>query len=131
MGTSLNQGKCSNATKNSLSLSKSQNPCAETLVTSASKVCLPSFSDFIFVFPDEPECCRDLTITQAIILREFDVRFKPKLRFPIGPMDVHMHPSFFARKEVKPESSAPEDGRAHVRPQMTTTSTILLPQLLT
>jgi len=47
------------------------------------------------MLPNEPERCRDLTITQAVILREFDVWIKPKLRFPIGPMNMHMHPSFF------------------------------------
>ena len=94
-------------------------------------MCLPGFADFIFVFPNEPERCRDVAIAQAIILRQFNVRFKPEFRFPIGSVDVHVHSSFFARKEIKPKPSAPEDGRAHVRPQMTATSAILLPELLT
>jgi hypothetical protein len=45
------------------------------------------------------------------ILREFDLWFKPELRFAICADDVNVHAGFFPRKEKEPISSFSMDGR--------------------
>lgn len=76
-------------------------------------MCLPGLADFIFMFPNEFERYCDLTIAQAVVLRQFDVWFKLKFRFSVRSMHMDVHASFFARKEIKSEPSASKDGRAH------------------
>jgi hypothetical protein len=61
------------------------------------------------MFPDQRFSGPNLAVVQAIILRQFDARFKPKLRLPIGAIYVYVHPQFFAREEKEPESVFTKD----------------------
>ncbi len=53
--------------------------------------------------------------TQTIVLSLFNVRFKPELRFSIGPLDVNMFAFFLPGKEVEPQPTFTEDSGAHIR----------------
>ena len=64
------------------------------------------------MFPDQSLGRPNLTVVQAVILRQFDLRLKPELRFPISAMHVHVEPGFLAREEEEPESVLAKDRRA-------------------
>ena len=52
-GALLNHGKSSNGRKSSRPSTKSQKPCCEMFVTSASEVAGPGISDLLFAFLDQ------------------------------------------------------------------------------
>jgi hypothetical protein len=64
------------------------------------------------VFPDQRSSRPDLAVIQAIILRRYDLRFKPGLCFPVRAIDVHVQTRFLAREEKEPESVLAKDIRA-------------------
>jgi hypothetical protein len=66
-------------------------------------VLAPGSTDVIFVFPDQRFRRPNLAVVQAVILRQFEQRLKPELRFPVGMMHVHVEPGFLARKEKEAE----------------------------
>jgi hypothetical protein len=55
----------------------------------------------------------NLTIVQAIILRQRYLWLKPEFGFSIRALHVYMAPRFFAREEIKPILAVAEDGWAH------------------
>src|SRR5262249_24934017 len=94
-----NQGKSSNERKCSFSLSSNQIPFFEICVTSTSEVPVPSVSDFIFMLLNQPPRSLKVRPAQAIIVRQFDLRFNPKLRLTVGTVNMHMDPRFFTGEE--------------------------------
>jgi hypothetical protein len=66
-------------------------------------VLAPGRTDVIFVFPDQCLDCQNLAVVQTVILRQFNRRLKPELRFPIRVVHVDMEPGFLARKEEEPK----------------------------
>ena len=44
-----------------------------------------------------------------MVLSQFNIRFKPKLRLPASCVDMHMHSSLFAGKEVEAKRTFTED----------------------
>jgi hypothetical protein len=76
----------------------------------------------------------NLPITQTVVLCQFNGGFKPKLGLAVRTLYMHMHPRFFAREEVKPETVFPMNGRAHLAncsveipaPAFTASTTLLL-----
>jgi len=48
------------------------------------------------VFPDQRLGHHNLAVVQAVILRQFNRRLKPELRFTVGVMHVHMKTGFLA-----------------------------------
>ena len=63
-------------------------------------------------FPDQSLGRPNLTVVQAVILRQFNLRLKPELRFPVSMMHMHVKPGFLAREEKEPESVLAKDRRA-------------------
>src|SRR5450759_1204638 len=114
MGASANQGKSLNATNNSSSPSRSQNPCRETLVTSASEVLLPSCAYVMFVLLNKrlrlPQCLA----AQADVLRKRDLRLHLELGFSLRMVDMHMQARLFTREEKEAKPMRAENGRCHV-----------------
>jgi len=66
----------------------------------------------MFVIPDQCFGRPNLAVVQAIILRQFNLRLKPELRFAVRVVHVHVEPGFLARKEKEPESVLAKDRRA-------------------
>ena len=64
----------------------------EMLVTSTPKVRLPGAADFIGVLPSKTQRGRQALLRQSPVLRDFDGRVEPELRFPRGVLYVHMRP---------------------------------------
>ena len=62
---------------------------------------------------DQPKRRLDLTVTEAIILRELHVWFQPELCLSVGMLHVHMRPRLLAREEVEPVSADPKNRGAH------------------
>ena len=91
----------------------SQKPCGETFETSTDEVPVPSGTDFIRVFLDQGQRQPDLSVTQAMILRQGNLGLKPELCFAIRTLHVHMAPEFLAGEKVKPEASVPKDRWTH------------------
>jgi hypothetical protein len=110
---SLNHGNCLNGTNSSRSAIKSQKPWGETFVTSAAEVPGPSGSDFIDVLFNQFPGFAYLFPIQAVVHRKFRSRFKPKLRFPVRMLHVHVDSRFLAREKVKPISANPQNGWTH------------------
>jgi len=52
---------------------KPEKPCLEMFATSASKVAVPSFSDFIFSLPNEIQDLSDFVVRNAEIGRQLDL----------------------------------------------------------
>ena len=67
----------------------------------------------MFVFSSEAFRRPKLAVVQPIILRQFDSRLKPELRFAVRAVHVDVHARLLAGKEEKPEAVFAEDGRAH------------------
>jgi hypothetical protein len=67
----------------------------------------------MFVFPDQSLGRPNLAVVQAVILRQFNLRAKPELRFAVGVVHVDVKPGFLAREEKEPESILAKDRRAH------------------
>jgi len=65
----------------------------------------------MFVFPDQCFGRPDLAVAQAVILRQFDRRLKPELRFAVGVVHVDVGAGFLAGKEEAKAVFA-EDGWA-------------------
>ena len=66
----------------------------------------------MFVFPDQSLGRPNLAVVQAVILRQFNLRLKPELRFAVGVVHMHVKPRFLAREEKEPESTFAKDCRA-------------------
>jgi hypothetical protein len=61
--------------------------------------------------PDQSLGRPNLAVVQAVILRQFNLRLKPELRFAVGVV-LHVKPGFLAREEEEPESILAKDRRA-------------------
>ncbi len=66
----------------------------------------------MFVFADQRFGRPNLAVVQPVILRQFDLRLKPELRFPVCVMHMHVEPRFLAGEEKEPESILAKDCRA-------------------
>jgi hypothetical protein len=66
----------------------------------------------MFVFPDQAFGRPNLAVVQAVILRQFNLRLKPELRFAIRVVYMHVKPGFLTREEKEPESVLAKDCRA-------------------
>jgi hypothetical protein len=66
----------------------------------------------MFVFPDQCFGRPNLAVVEAVILRQFDRRLKPELRFAIRVVHMDMEPGFLARKEEEPKPVLAEDSWA-------------------
>jgi hypothetical protein len=75
-------------------------------------VLAPGSTDVIFVFPDQSLGRPNLAVVQAVILRQFNLRLKPELRFPVRVVHVDVKAGFLAREEKEPESVLAKDCRA-------------------
>ena len=62
---------------------------------------------------DERMDSTKLLIRQAEILRQGDLRLKPKLRFPVRELHMHMHPGLFSGEKVKPVGAVAKYGWTH------------------
>lgn len=109
----MNQGNSRKSTNSSLPPRKSQNPCREMLVTSASPVLAPTLFDLVMSFLQDSEDPADLALRNTVILRQFDARLKPDLRFALGRLDVNMNSVLFAGVEIEPERSFAKHRWAH------------------
>lgn len=49
------------------------------------------------------------------MLGKLDGRLKPELGLAILPLNMHMHPRFFAGEEVEPKATFTKNGRTHRR----------------
>ena len=83
------------------------------LTTSTAEVLLPSVNDFIFALFYYALNLPKLLARQAVILRQFDARLQPKLRFPVGGVDVDVPSALLFGKEEKAKAFMSEDGRTH------------------
>jgi hypothetical protein len=68
-------------------------------VTSAEEVPGPSDSDFIDVLFNQFPGFAYLFPVQAVVHRKFRRGFKPKLRFPVRMLHVHMNSCFLGEKK--------------------------------
>jgi len=50
---------------------------------------------------------------QAIIMGRGDLRFQPKLSFPIAAVNMNMHARLFSGEKEKSVTFLPKNGRAH------------------
>lgn len=64
------------------------------------------------MFPDQCFSRPNLAVVQAVILRQFNLRLNPELRFPIRVVHVYMKPGFLAREEKEPKPVLAKDSRA-------------------
>jgi hypothetical protein len=83
-------------------------------VTSGPEVLLPSVADFIDVSLDQYLSSPKLAFFETHILRHFDARLNPELRFTLGAMHVHVHSRLLTREEVEAETGFAKDCWAHV-----------------
>src|SRR5262247_3289309 len=113
MVASRNQGKSLKGTNSSRSSTNSQNPCGETLVTSAGEVLGPGGADLIKMLLDQGLDFRNLLWLQTEVAGQLHGRIDPELRFAIGMLNVNVSSSFLTGKEVKPISLDPQDRRTH------------------
>ena len=56
------------------------------------------------MFPDQRFGRPNLAVVQAVILRQFNLRLKPELRFPARVVHMDVEPGLLAREEKEPES---------------------------
>ena len=66
----------------------------------------------MFVLPNQSVGRPNLAVVQAVILRQFNLRLKPELRFPVSMMHMHVKSGFLAREEKESESVLAKDRRA-------------------
>ncbi len=64
------------------------------------------------MFPDQCFGRPDLAVAQVVILRQFDRRLSPELRFAVGVMHVDVEAGFLAGKEEEAKAVLAEDGWA-------------------
>jgi len=98
----LNHGKSLNGRKYSFSPSNNQNPCADILVTSTSKMFFPAISDFIFFLFYQIQQQINLLFVESGAFNKFYYRFYPKFGFSVGVDNMNMHSLLFPREEEKP-----------------------------
>jgi hypothetical protein len=83
------------------------------LVTSASKVALPSGSDFIFTFPYDVFHRPQVGGRQSLASCKRDGRLDPELGLTFRTLYMNMDPLLLSRKEQKAKSALPKYGWAH------------------
>ena len=66
----------------------------------------------MFVFADQCLGRSNLAVVQAIILRQFNLRLKPELRFALGMVHMNVQSGFLTREEKEPEPILTKDRRA-------------------
>ena len=64
------------------------------------------------MFPDQSLGRPNLAVVQTVILRQFNLRLKPELRFPVRVVHVDVKAGFLTREEKEPESVLAKDSRA-------------------
>lgn len=57
----------------------------------------------------------DLAPGKPDVLRQFDCWIKPEFGFTVLPLNMHVHPRFFSRKEIEAKTGGAEDCRTHAR----------------
>lgn len=55
----------------------------------------------------------NLRFSQAMILRQHDLRLKPELCLTIWALNMHMNSRLFAGEKVKPKAAVAENRRTH------------------
>jgi hypothetical protein len=68
----------------------------------------------MLVPPDEFESRAQSPSSEAIVLRQLNLRLKPELRFSFNVVHMHMRTEFLPREEEKPKTLLAEDRRAHL-----------------
>ena len=91
----------------------SQKPCGEILATSTAEVLVPSGTDFISVVLDQGRYGPDLTVIQAMILRQRNLWLKPEFGFPVRALHMYMPTRLLAGEEVKPIMPSAKNCGAH------------------
>ena len=61
------------------------------------------------MFPDQSFGHPNLAVVQAVILRQFNLRLKPELRFAVRVVHMYVKAGFLAREEKEPESVLAKD----------------------
>jgi len=83
------------------------------LVTSATKVLFPGFADVISPRLHYGLRQAQLSLVEAMIVRQLDSRLKPVLGLAIGALHVNVHTHFFTREEVESKTILPKNSGAH------------------
>src|SRR5438093_10881990 len=110
-----NHGNCTNGKKNSRPSSRSQKPVRDTLVNSTAEVLLPRCADLILMLPNQAKCSGYGAAAEAVVLRKFDLGFKPELRLATRSLHMDVRPLLFPRKKIETQAAGPEDRRTHAR----------------
>jgi hypothetical protein len=63
----------------------------------------------MFVFADQGLGRPSLAVVQAIILRQFNLRLKPKLCFAVSVMHMNVQSGLLTREEKEPEAILAKD----------------------
>src|SRR5687768_12497693 len=63
----------------------------------------------MFVFADQRLGRPNLAAVQAMILRQFNLRLKPELRFAVSVVHMNVQSGFLTREEKEPETILPKD----------------------
>ena len=85
-----------------------QKPWGDTLRTSTPEVFFPSAADFTNVSFNKQFGRMKLLLTQTVILRLRNRRLKPKFRFPVRALHVHVHTRLIEAVYVNRSTGAPE-----------------------
>jgi hypothetical protein len=67
----------------------------------------------MFVLLDQAQCLAKLFLRKAVVLSEFDLRFKPELYLTVLSMYMNVHSRFFTRKEVETKTGCSKHSWAH------------------
>ena len=110
-----NHGNSANGKNNSSSPSNSQKPCFETWVISAWEVDVPGMGYLLHVNNDKTLSFLDLFGRKPGTCCQRQFRRQPKLGFPIGMANMHMHSRLFPRKEKEPKTTLTKNCRRHGR----------------
>src|SRR5690606_1603246 len=108
-----NQGNSANATNNSRSPTKSQNPCCETLVTSTGEVLGPGAAELMGVLLNQFQCLGQAPRLEPVVPFDLHCGLEPELGLALGVLHVHVRSRLFAREEVEAIAADPKDGRTH------------------
>jgi hypothetical protein len=63
--------------------------------------------------PDEFESRAQSASSEALVLRQINLRLKPELSFAFNVVHMHVQTEFLPREEEKPKTFLAEDSRTH------------------
>jgi hypothetical protein len=97
--------------KSSRPSSRSQKPCLEMFVTSASEVAAPGISDLLLAFFDQSLGSAEVLSVELLVPRQPNTRLDPQLGLAVRRLHMDVHALLLAREEEEPERSLAEYGR--------------------